>query len=148
MAKQDLCKTQSLAIELPDCRLAGKQLRGSCGLEGKADKIIRLHTHASHLSLSPHSWVWIPQSCPPKWVQPAVRASPLWLLVGCLSLWPGDQVFFNLSFILRPRPSESSFDVGPALGGNHWVSEALSGLCPQPLAQARTGGLLTIRDRP
>lgn len=61
----------------------------------------------------------LPASCPPRWRLPGPRRDLL-AVVACRPPLPvacGDLAFFNLPFILRTRPSEISFDVGPAPRG-------------------------------
>lgn len=76
-------------------------------------------------------------SCPPRWLLPGL-CQGLPSVVACLLPLPvacGDQAFFNLPFISRPRPSEIGFDVGPApRGGNQgFLRPGLdSDHCPQP----------------
>ena len=92
----------------------------------------------------------LPASCPPRWQLPGPRRGLL-AVVACRLPLPvacGDLAFFNLPFILRTRPSEISFDVGPLPGEESRVSEAWSGFCPLPPAQAGPRGLPTIRARP
>lgn len=78
--------------------------------------------------------------------QDCVRASLLWLPAGRLSLWPvgtSPSLIFHLSQGLAPLRLALMWDL--LLGEKSRVSEAWSGLCPLPPAQARPRGLPTIR---